>query len=310
MSSLQPATVVYEIRVKGRGLVRTTQLADAPFAQESPQQQYDIMYGQCMAAHGNSVASFSPPPGTTPIPVSYRKSQSRNSPGPPERQDLRPARSTTRVGTRNASMKAPSGSGRLAARFQRPVPIIFGILFATNARQCRRNHWPARTATGCQMDQNRVKTQFGFRRAHQIAGIMIPTTNIMTKNSAIFQPHVTGAIAAIAIPNPTMQARTMASFPPLIRASSFSRRSALWRVCNGGLFSVNGAPKGTEWQESLVATLPRIGMPRSRALRIIWKEVSSCARKRSRTRLAKPRRARRRSTARSGRAQSGSRPWL
>ena len=38
----------------------------APFAQESLQQQYDIMYGQCMAAHGNSVESFSPPPGTTP----------------------------------------------------------------------------------------------------------------------------------------------------------------------------------------------------------------------------------------------------
>jgi hypothetical protein len=37
----------------------------APFAQESLQQQYDIMYGQCMAAQGNSVASFSPP-GTTP----------------------------------------------------------------------------------------------------------------------------------------------------------------------------------------------------------------------------------------------------
>jgi hypothetical protein len=39
---------------------------DAPFAQESLQQQYDIMYGQCMEAHGNSVARFSPPPGTTP----------------------------------------------------------------------------------------------------------------------------------------------------------------------------------------------------------------------------------------------------
>jgi hypothetical protein len=38
----------------------------APFAQESLQQQYDIMYGQCMAIHGNSVASFSPHPGTTP----------------------------------------------------------------------------------------------------------------------------------------------------------------------------------------------------------------------------------------------------
>jgi len=35
----------------------------APYAQESLQQQYDIMYGQCMAAHGNSVISFSPPAG-------------------------------------------------------------------------------------------------------------------------------------------------------------------------------------------------------------------------------------------------------
>jgi len=35
-----------------------------PFAQESLQQEYDIMYGQCMAAHGNSVVSFFPPPGT------------------------------------------------------------------------------------------------------------------------------------------------------------------------------------------------------------------------------------------------------
>ena len=102
-----------------------------------------------------------------------------------------------------------------------------------------------------------MKIQFGFRRAHQIAGITIPTKNMMTRNSAIFQPHVTGAIAAIAIPNPTMQARTMASFPPLMRASSFSR-SALWRTCNGDLFSANGAtPKGTEQQKSLAARLPR-----------------------------------------------------
>jgi outer membrane lipoprotein SlyB len=36
------------------------------FAQMSVQQQFDIMYGQCMAAHGNSVAGFSPPPGTPP----------------------------------------------------------------------------------------------------------------------------------------------------------------------------------------------------------------------------------------------------
>jgi hypothetical protein len=35
-----------------------------PFAQELLQQQYDNMYGQCMAAYGNSVASFPPPPGS------------------------------------------------------------------------------------------------------------------------------------------------------------------------------------------------------------------------------------------------------
>jgi hypothetical protein len=38
----------------------------APYSQESLQQQYDILYAQCMTAHGNSVASFSSPPGTPP----------------------------------------------------------------------------------------------------------------------------------------------------------------------------------------------------------------------------------------------------
>ncbi|HEY2859457.1 MAG TPA: hypothetical protein VGJ21_13640 [Terracidiphilus sp.] len=38
----------------------------APYPQESLQQQYDIVYGQCMAANGNSVPNFSPPPGTPP----------------------------------------------------------------------------------------------------------------------------------------------------------------------------------------------------------------------------------------------------
>ena len=80
-------------------------------------------------------------------------------------------------------------------------------------------------------------TYFGFSRARQIAGIMIPTRSMISRNSAIFQPHVTGAIEAIAIPNPTMQARTMASFPPLMRASSCRRRSTLWRSCNGVLSS-------------------------------------------------------------------------
>src|SRR5215472_15813970 len=51
----------------------------APYAQGSLQQQYDMMYGQCMAAHDNSVASFSPPPGTPP----YSDSPSVHSGGPP-----------------------------------------------------------------------------------------------------------------------------------------------------------------------------------------------------------------------------------
>jgi hypothetical protein len=38
-------------------------IGNAGGAPESLQQQYDIMYGQCMAAHGNSVISFSPPAG-------------------------------------------------------------------------------------------------------------------------------------------------------------------------------------------------------------------------------------------------------
>jgi hypothetical protein len=50
----------------------------APYGQESLQQQYDIMYGQCMAAHGNSVASLSPRPRTPP----YSGSASAYSGGP------------------------------------------------------------------------------------------------------------------------------------------------------------------------------------------------------------------------------------
>jgi outer membrane lipoprotein SlyB len=38
------------------------------FAQMSLQQQFDIMYGQCMYAYGNQVPGFSPPPGTPPYP--------------------------------------------------------------------------------------------------------------------------------------------------------------------------------------------------------------------------------------------------
>jgi hypothetical protein len=44
----------------------------APYPQEPLQQQYDIMYGQCMAARGNSAASFSRLRAPRPIPAICR----------------------------------------------------------------------------------------------------------------------------------------------------------------------------------------------------------------------------------------------
>ena len=38
----------------------------APYASMSLQQQYDVMYGQCMATHGNSVPGLSPTPAAPP----------------------------------------------------------------------------------------------------------------------------------------------------------------------------------------------------------------------------------------------------
>jgi outer membrane lipoprotein SlyB len=61
------------------------------FAQMSLQQQFDIMYGQCMFAHGNQVPGFSPPAGTPPDsgapgPSSYGPPPYGPSPyGPPPR---------------------------------------------------------------------------------------------------------------------------------------------------------------------------------------------------------------------------------
>jgi outer membrane lipoprotein SlyB len=61
------------------------------FAQMSLQQQFDIMYGQCMYAHGNQVPGFSPPPGAPPYsgapgPPAYQPSPYGSSPsGPPPR---------------------------------------------------------------------------------------------------------------------------------------------------------------------------------------------------------------------------------
>src|SRR5271169_1735306 len=61
--------------------------SQAGFAQMSLQQQFDVMYGQCMYAHGNQVPGFSPPPGTPPYsgapgPASYRPPPYPGGPGP------------------------------------------------------------------------------------------------------------------------------------------------------------------------------------------------------------------------------------
>jgi uncharacterized protein YcfJ len=52
------------------------------FAQMSLQQQYDIMYAQCMSAHGNSVPGLSPPPGAPPY-GSPGQPPYAGPPGPP-----------------------------------------------------------------------------------------------------------------------------------------------------------------------------------------------------------------------------------
>jgi outer membrane lipoprotein SlyB len=52
------------------------------YAQMSLQQQYDVMYAQCMSAHGNSVPGFSPPPGAPPYGAPGR-SPYAGPPGPP-----------------------------------------------------------------------------------------------------------------------------------------------------------------------------------------------------------------------------------
>src|SRR5262252_5162983 len=63
--------------------------AASPYAQGSLQQQYDVLYAQCMAAHGNSVPGFSGPPGTPPYaggPPPYSRGTQPYSPysaGPP-----------------------------------------------------------------------------------------------------------------------------------------------------------------------------------------------------------------------------------
>ena len=56
--------------------------ANSGFAQMSLQQQYDVMYAQCMAAHGNSVPGFSGPPGAPPYGAPGRPPYA-GPPGPP-----------------------------------------------------------------------------------------------------------------------------------------------------------------------------------------------------------------------------------
>src|SRR6266478_6880469 len=59
------------------------------FAQLSLQQQYDALYGQCMAAQGNQLPGFSPPPGIPPYagapgpgPYGYGPPPYAGAPGP------------------------------------------------------------------------------------------------------------------------------------------------------------------------------------------------------------------------------------
>jgi hypothetical protein len=52
----------------GAALGTVVGASGSSYAQMSVQQQYDVLYGQCMAAHGNSVPGFSPPPDAPPYP--------------------------------------------------------------------------------------------------------------------------------------------------------------------------------------------------------------------------------------------------
>jgi hypothetical protein len=55
----------------GAGLGTVAGASNSAYAQMSLQQQFDVIYGQCMAAHGNQVPGFAPPPGAPPYPGYY-----------------------------------------------------------------------------------------------------------------------------------------------------------------------------------------------------------------------------------------------
>jgi hypothetical protein len=50
----------------GAALGTVAGASGSAYAQMSLQQQYDVIYGECMAARGNQVPGFAPPPGTPP----------------------------------------------------------------------------------------------------------------------------------------------------------------------------------------------------------------------------------------------------
>ena len=52
----------------GAALGTVAGASGAGYAQMSLQQQYDVLYGECMAARGNQVPGFAPPPGAPIYP--------------------------------------------------------------------------------------------------------------------------------------------------------------------------------------------------------------------------------------------------
>ena len=51
----------------GAGLGTVVGANSSAYAQMSLQQQYDVLYGECMQARGNRVPGFAPPPGAPPF---------------------------------------------------------------------------------------------------------------------------------------------------------------------------------------------------------------------------------------------------
>jgi uncharacterized protein YcfJ len=71
----------------GAGLGTLIGASNTSYAQMNIQQQYDVMYGECMQAHGNQVPGFAPPQGAPPYagaggpPPGYGPPQGYGPPG-------------------------------------------------------------------------------------------------------------------------------------------------------------------------------------------------------------------------------------